>query len=247
MYGTDLAHIHEDGFGDCARRAAPEITALLKRHGIHPSTGIRIVEYGCGGGRIVQHLTQSGYSAIGIDQSAAMIRLARQNAPQGLFRVGSLATSRIPRCDALIAIGEVINYMTGSRRNGTSAVRTHDAACSSFFRRSFEALRPGGVLLFDFMAVARERAFTARSGSDWLMVFNAHRESWGRVLKRHMVTVRKVAGVARMREEVHQVRVFNPETILRALRHAGFRVSIGRRIGRVRLIRGDYFVTAKKI
>src|SRR5262249_2084655 len=127
-----------------------------------------------------------------------------------------------------------------------SAIRTHDDGVFGFFSRVFAALRPGGVLLFDFMTVARERTFTSSSGADWFMVFNARRESRGRVLERRMVTARTVQGVIRLRSEVHHARVFSGWPIQRALQRAGFRVSIGRRIGRVRLIRGDVFVIAKK-
>src|SRR5262252_2705413 len=85
MYATDLAYVHDAGFGDLARRAAPEIVRLLRARGTRRG---HLVEVGCGSGISAQHFAASGYRVTGIDRSAAMIRLARQRAPRARFRVG---------------------------------------------------------------------------------------------------------------------------------------------------------------
>src|SRR5262245_43033983 len=110
MYSTDLAHVHHTGFNHFADDVAPHIARILSRAG--PQAG-RIVELGCGGGTLARHLSDHGYDVRGFDISAAMIRLARREAPQARFGVASLTDVRIPPCDAVIAIGEVVTYVPG--------------------------------------------------------------------------------------------------------------------------------------
>jgi len=96
-----------------------------------------------------------------------MVRLARRTAPRARFAVGSLASTPLPRCGAIIALGEVVNYL-GDRRS----IPAHDRGLFRFFARAARALEPGGLLLFDFMESARHRTFdaSARSGHDWVVV-----------------------------------------------------------------------------
>src|SRR5262249_20648418 len=143
VYSTDLAFVHDAGFGELAARAAPGIVGLLQAHGIRRGW---IVELGCGSGITAEHLGASGYQGFGIDASPAMIRLARRRVPRASFRLASVAVTRIPRCRAVAAIGEVITYLPG----GVAALR-------SLFRRIHAALEPGGVLIFDFLESAARR------------------------------------------------------------------------------------------
>lgn len=70
LYAEDLAHIHDAGFSDFARRAAPAILELLSAAGVH--TGL-IVELRCGGGVLARALRRAGYDVLGVDVSAALI------------------------------------------------------------------------------------------------------------------------------------------------------------------------------
>jgi SAM-dependent methyltransferase len=246
IYADDLAHVHHHGFGDYARRAAPEIAQLLERRLRHViSRGERplVVEIGCGGGTLAAFLTARGFRVLGIDQSRAMIRLARKNAPGATFRIGMLGTIRIPRCHAIVAIGEVVNYLTG--RAGHAASDRHRARLSRFFSRAARALTPGGVMLFDFMESAQGRTYQSRckSGDGWTMVSTARVR--GRILTRDIATFRKAGRMYRRSYEVHRVLLLDRAELITALRRAGFSVTIRRSIGPVKLIRGDAVVMAK--
>jgi SAM-dependent methyltransferase len=240
IYADDLALVHHEGFGDYARRAAPEIARLLERRfrrSVSRSERPLVVEIGCGGGTLAAFLTGRGFRVLGIDQSPAMIRLARKNAPGATFRVGTLASTPIPRCHAIVAIGEVVNYLAGRAVRAESA--RHEAQLSRFFRQAARALAPGGFLLFDFMEAAGGRTYQSRckSGDGWTIVASARVQ--GRVLTRDLTTFRRVGRLYRRSRERHHVRLLRQAELAAALRQAGFAVRMRRSIGRVKLIRGD--------
>ena len=85
-YREDLAYIHDSGFTDFARDAAPGLLAILRHNGV---TGGLVVDLGCGSGRWARELTRAGYAVWGVDQSSAMIRIAAR-------RAGRQLSSRIP-------------------------------------------------------------------------------------------------------------------------------------------------------
>lgn len=104
------------------------------------SGGGRLVEVGCGSGSLARHLVDAGYNVVGFDISRAMIRLAREKVPEAKFRVASLTEARMPRCDAVVAIGEVVTYVPArGRRTGPPP------ALRRFFSRVHEWCRPSGL------------------------------------------------------------------------------------------------------
>src|SRR5215469_14060460 len=106
-YTEDLAYIHDTGYGDFARTAAPALLESLRARGI--TSGL-VVDLGCGSGIWAQALVAAGYDVLGIDISPAMIRLARRKAPGAKFRTASLLSAELPPCAAVTAIGECVNY-----------------------------------------------------------------------------------------------------------------------------------------
>jgi len=231
LYLTDLAYIHDRGFGDLANGVAPELLRILRRHGLRRA---RIVEAGCGSGVLAKHLSDAGHAVLGIDASPAMIRLARRHAPRARFRVGSLTTAPIPRCDAVIAVGEVITYLPSRR------------AVERFITRVARALRPGGLFLFDFIESAEGRTYPpkSRGGDDWAIVVRADASGDGRVLTRTITTFRKIGATYRRSRETHRIRVHSRETIAAALAAAGFRAVMRRSFGKYRLMTSDVAVVA---
>ena len=242
IYGADLAYVHHTGFSEYARRTAPEIGRLIT--GLKPfsATSRRrppVIEFGSGGGTTARYLAACGLDVRGFDQSLAMVALARKNAPLARFAVGSLASTALPRCGAIIALGEVVDYL-GDRHS----LSAHDRGLFRFFGRAARALEPGGLLLFDFMESARHRTFdsSTRSGRDWALVASARAD--GAILTRSITTIRQVNGRLRLSQETHRVRLYHRRAIAAVLRRAGFRVAFRRSIGRVPLIRGDVAVFA---
>jgi SAM-dependent methyltransferase len=137
-YRSDLAYIHDAGFGQLASSGAVVVIDALKRSGIYNRT---IVDLGCGSGITARHLCDAGFGVIGIDLSEALIEIARKRVPEAIFRIDSFVTANIPECVAVTAIGEVFNYAF-DKANDSSARAV-------VLGRVYAALSPGGVLLFD--------------------------------------------------------------------------------------------------
>src|SRR6266850_2749239 len=105
-YREDLAYIHDAGFRDYALNAAPGLLRILRKNGV---TDGLVVDLGCGSGRWAAELNRAGYRVWGVDQSAAMIRLARKVAPDSEFKIASLLRASLPSCDAITSICECLN------------------------------------------------------------------------------------------------------------------------------------------
>jgi SAM-dependent methyltransferase len=244
-YGDDLAYIHDGGFGHVAHDAARELLARLAR-GVPGQDRVRdglVVDLGCGSGILAAELTAAGYQVLGFDQSEAMLTLARRRAPRGEFRCESFVTAAIPRCRAVTAVGEVLNYLF-DRANRADRLR-------GLFARVFEALEPGGLFLLDVAgpgraagAETRRRNFTV--GPDWACLFSADEDARRRILTRRITTFRRIGQTYRRCDEVHRLRLYPRAEIVARLRSVGFQVSWLRGYADFRFPRGSSGFAARK-
>jgi SAM-dependent methyltransferase len=228
-YGADLAFVHDAGFGDFARGAAPWILAQLRRRGIR---GGRVVDLGCGSGIFAAELCRAGYDVLGVDLSAAMLALAGRRTPEATFRRGSLLTTALPPCEAVTALGECLSYAFDARA-GTRAL-------PGLFRRVHGALRPGGLFVFDVATPGRGVGppFRWHAGDGWVVIARVEEDARRGTLTRRIATVRRRGRTWRRSDEVHQLRLYRPPDVLRALVAAGFAARRVRGYGRVRLRTG---------
>jgi SAM-dependent methyltransferase len=214
-YREDLAYIHDVGHGAIARDAAERlITELAIAR--HPSG--TVVDLGCGSGILAGALVEAGYQVVGIDMSDAMVALARARAPNAKFHVGSFVSVALPTSVAVTAIGEVVNYACDPA-NG-------EAALTDLVRRAYEALLPGGILLFDVAGPARaqsgESHRTHATGPDWAIFVETAVEPGTGVLTRQITSFRQVGELYRRDDEVHRLVLRETEAVLELLRVAGF-------------------------
>ncbi len=97
--------------------------------------GARVLDAGCGTGRVAIELAQRGYDVVGVDSDASMLEVARLNAPQLEWRLEDLATSDLQDgFDLVVAAGNVLVYLA----EGTEV---------EALRRMAQALVPGGLLV----------------------------------------------------------------------------------------------------
>ena len=235
-YGADLAYIHDVGFGQFARRAAPELLRWLRKAG--KRSGL-VVDLGCGSGIWAKELADAGYDVLGIDQSAAMVALARQRVAGGRFRAESFVTVELPSCVAVTAIGECFSYLF-DRRNS-------ERRLAQLFGRIYRALEPGGLLIFDVVVEAPpepQRSF--RAGADWAVLVVSETDQRRRLLTRRITSFRKVGDLYQRSEETHVLRLYDRSQLAGQLRAAGFRVRTLAAYGRLPMLPGRVGFLARK-
>ena len=200
-----------------------------------PSRGRRplIVELGCGGGRLAQALSRRGFDVHGIDASRAFIRLARRRVPSAKFTAGKLPRVAIPHCHAVLAVGEVVNYLTSLRDLG------------ELLRRVHHALVPGGVFIFDGTlplprATTRQRCLLSER---WVVIADISER--GALLERRITTFSRRGRAWRRSTELHRQRLLTVAQWRTLLRRAGFAVEVSRGYGQHLNPRARVFVATK--
>lgn len=237
-YDRDLAYIHDTGFTGFVRKAAPGLLRLLRQNRI---PGGMVVDAGCGSGVWARELSERGYDALGIDVSAHMIQLARRQAPAAKFRVGSFLSAPLPPCDAVTSVGECVNYAF-DRASGRRAL-------DGFFHRVYEALRPGGVFVFDIVEPgvadgAPQRRFL--EGPDWAILLEVREDRRRKTLTRRIVTFRRMGKLYRRSEETHLLHLYSGSEVLEGLSRAGFAARLLGGYGRFRFAAAHAGFLARK-
>jgi SAM-dependent methyltransferase len=236
-YQSDLAYIHDTGFGGFARGSSPGLLSLLRQNGITQSV---VVDLGCGSGIWARQLADAGYQVIGVDISPAMIELARQRVPKARFHVGSFVGFRIPSCRAVTALGEVFNYLFDPK----NSLQTLRRVCQGVFH----ALAPQGLLVFDVAEPGRCKGITQRfvEGEDWTCLVEVRQDVARQQLTRRIVSFRKVGDTYRRHEETHTQQLYPGTRIAEMLRAIGFRVRQVRSYGKYPLRPAVVALVARK-
>jgi SAM-dependent methyltransferase len=236
-YASDLAYIHDQGFGAFAKGAAPGLLNLLCQNGIPNG---RVVDLGCGSGIWARELTDAGYQVVGVDISPAMIELARRRAPEAEFHVKSFLRFRLPPCRAVTALGEVFNYLF----DRTNSLRSLRRVCQGVF----DALTPKGILVFDIAQPGRCKGLKQgfKEGEDWACLVAFHHDGSTRQLIRRIVTFRKTGDAYRWQEETHRQQLYSGRSIAQMLRDIGFRVRLVRSYGAYALPKRVVGLVARK-
>jgi SAM-dependent methyltransferase len=217
FYGTDLARIHDAGFGELARAAAAELLARAEPPGL-------VIDLGCGSGITAEALLEAGFEVLGIDVSEEMLALARARAPGARFVRGSAQEVPLEPAVAIAAVGEVLGYPGTDLR--------------ALLRRAHTALAPGGVLLFDLAGPGRGSPRPERTWSDgdgWVVCVETVEDPAAGTLTREITTFREHGSTWRRSDEVHRLSLHPPAEVLRALEAAGFAAQALDRYGELRL------------
>lgn len=218
-YGEDLAYIHDVGHSDYALQSAPGILEILRQH--HIDQGL-IVDLGCGSGLSAQELVNAGYQVLGIDWSEALLAIARARVPSAEFRAESFFQSTIPACNAVISIGECLNYQFDSDHTRHTLTQ--------LFSRIFRALVPSGIFLFDLAEPGQvapgqlSRGF--REGDDWIVLVEKQEDPNTAILTRRIITLRKVGEAYRRSDEEHHLQLYKSAEIAAELNQIGFDTQI---------------------
>jgi SAM-dependent methyltransferase len=94
--------------------------------------GSRVLDAGCGTGRIGGHLTEVGHDVVGVDVDPALIAAAEKDHPGARWLVGDLAELNLPArgitepFDVIVSAGNVMTFLApGTRREVLRRLRAH--------------------------------------------------------------------------------------------------------------------------
>lgn len=216
MYSQDLPYIHQSGFQQLIRQAAPELLALFVQQGLQGGT---VVDLGCGSGYWLKELANAQYQPIGVDPSLAFIEMAEQTAPEATLIQSSAFEFPLPTCQAVTAIGEVLCY-----RN-----QTEKLSLMGLFEKVFDALLPRGVFAFDLLiqdSVSPMNYKQWQVGDDWAVLVDVREDVSEEWLTRDIQLFRTKDGHHYVRsQEFHRLQVYAIEKVLNQLRQCGFTAS----------------------
>ena len=170
---------------------------ILRREGVKPRT---CVDLACGTGSVTKLLAERGYDVIGVDLSEEMLTEAFQkvqdmeNPPR--FICQPLQELYLPRgVDLAVCALDSLDYIT------------NPDDCAEAIRRTYKALNPGGIFIFDVNTPEKLRAMDGQVFLDedddvycvwrgefdedtnictyWMDLFQREGEAWQRSLEEH--------------------------------------------------------------
>ena len=121
---------------------------------LRATPGRKVVDAGCGAGRLSAHLSGAGLDVTGVDLSPEMVRVARRRHPRLSFEVGELAD--LPEADAA-ADGILAWY---------SIIHSAPAELPAIAREFWRVLRPGGLALIAFQSGGGHHTLKRAYGHD---------------------------------------------------------------------------------
>ena len=238
-YKEDLAYIHDVGHSDYALKSAPGILEILAQNNIREGL---VVDLGCGSGLSALELTKAHYQVLGVDISESLIAIARTRVPNAEFRVESFFKTDIPFCNAVISIGECLNYLFDNDDNSQMLIK--------LFERIYKALVPGGIFIFDIaepgQVIEGNRVKNFTEGKDWIVLVEKEENQEKLVLSRRIVTLRKVEEHYRRDEELHYLQLYKAIDITEKLSQIGFNVWSTRSYGQYKLPKAHIAFVARK-
>lgn len=135
----DAPYVERALAGEDIHGEANLVEKLVKAHcAVQPDTPFRVLDGGCGTGRMGIELAQRGFDVVGVDLDEVMLSQARAKAPHLQWHLSDLATIQIDgKFDAIALAGNVMIYLTP---NTERAVLTNMA----------QHLKKGGLFITAF-------------------------------------------------------------------------------------------------
>jgi len=171
-----------------------------------------------------------------------MIEMAKKKAPKARFKKDSFLNVKLPLCDAVTSIGECFNYLFDKKNSKTELAR--------LFSRVYNALRPGGLFIFDIVEPGQVTTSTPSmrnlQGQDWAILLQVNEDSKKNTLMRKMTIFRKAGKLYSRHEETHRLQLYKGSEIAAILRRIGFHVRLIRGYGKLRFRKAHVGFMARK-
>ena len=212
IYDEVMGHVNYAKWVDFTRE-------ILSAHGLPQPSALRpplILECACGTGIVALMLASLGYRIEAFDASPAMVKRAREKAVgicnQPDFRVGDfLVLDAKNQYDAAICLYDSINYLMSTDQ------------VSAFLKLLKEALKPGGLFLFDICTELNSQLHFADNSEDGSGEgFSYHREmryDHKAMLQENRFWITFDQNRNTVYTETHRQRIY-PVTLVRQLIHS---------------------------
>lgn len=215
-----LIQVHDKCFGYIARDAGYHLLKLLQENKLTQGT---VIDLGCGSGILSELIAEHGYNAVGVDYSAEFVEVAKKKVPQAQFVVQSLYDYEFPSCAAVACIGEVLNYYFEEPPGLTNL--------KLLFPKIYQALEPGGVLLFDIQQegkrlVPENPKNHIREDENWVVFTEREEDLEKATFIKKFTTFKKVNDLYEKSKEVHRSQLYNIDAVIKLLTAIGFEVCI---------------------
>lgn len=173
----------------------------------------RILYLGCGTGNLIERL-EDDYSFVGVEPSESMAEEAREKTSAEVFNVRAEEIDFEEEFDAVISFGQSMNYILKQKN------------MRKVFNSSFDSLKQGGFLIFDFMTSLEDSRSEKRVYTAGDVSFSVQEEFQRKEGERfYLRFLYKITGEGKNREfkEEHTIRNWKDEEIKQMAVEAGFR------------------------
>ena len=189
---------------------------ILDREGLKPRT---VVDLACGTGSVTEILARKGYQVTGVDMSEEMLTEAMakvmdmENPPR--FVCQKLQELRLPRAvDMAVCALDSLDYITDP------------ADCAEAIRRTYKALNPGGIFIFDVNTPEKLRAMDGQvfldEDDDVYCVWRGEFDAQANICSYGMDLFQRRGEVWHRSFEEHREYAYSAEQLVGYLKDAGF-------------------------
>ena len=189
---------------------------ILDREGLKPRT---VVDLACGTGSVTEILARKGYQVTGVDMSEEMLTEAMakvmdmENPPR--FVCQKLQELRLPRAvDMAVCALDSLDYITDP------------ADCAEAIRRTYKALNPGGIFIFDVNTPEKLRAMDGQvfldEDDDVYCVWRGEFDAQANICSYGMDLFQRRGDYWHRSFEEHREYAYSAEQLVGYLKDAGF-------------------------
>ena len=192
--------------------------ALLQRHGKRPQS---VLDLACGTGSMSVLMAKKGYRVLAADLSEDMLSMAWEKAAEleenmPYFICQPMEQLQLPyEVDWIVCCLDSMNYVTDPLK------------CQEALKRCYEALTPGGVLIFDINSEEKLKSLDGQvfldENEDTYCVWRAEFDRTENICYSGMDLFQKEGGLWRRSFEEHREYAYTPEQLIGYLEQAGFR------------------------
>lgn len=227
---TGFAYVYDKFMADIPYQEWAElIKTKLIENGVCPGAS-QIVDLGCGTGMVTLMLASAGYHMTGIDNSEDMLSAANEALCDAqdaggkisrrldvVYSLQDMADFKIPyMADGIVSVCDSMNYITDEK------------ALPKCFKASWNALRSGGVMIFDmkkeefYREVLADNTY-AECLDDCAYIWNNFYNEESHINEYDLtVFMLGSAGMYERYDEYHVQRAYNSDDVVKMLSDAGF-------------------------